>query len=529
MKKITKYLVFLLLAAAVGCAKRGSITGGLKDTIPPVLEQSIPANFSTNFKGKSFKLVFNEYVKMKDVSKQLIISPPMKVEPMIVPQAASKAFTITIKDTLQPNTTYSFNFGQSLQDNNEGNPYSQFKYVFSTGNYIDSLSIGGRIKDAYSKKTDNFVSVMLYEVTDTFNDSIIYKQPPRYITNTLDSLKTWKLGNLKAGKYLLIALKDNNNNKFDPKRDKIGFQKDFVTIPNDTVFELELFREDLPFKSLRPSLDAGNKLLMGYESDPKAMSATLKNGQDVLPTVVTKVPDKDSVHIWFRPVKADSLQLNVVKGDYKADYWVKIKSQKKDTLSFSTKTSGTLPLRGKFALESSIPLVKFDNAKMFVTKKDSSNVAFTTQYDEFTRKLEFDFPKEPLEKYTIRLLPGALTDFYEKTNDTLTYKLSTKNTSDYGNLRITLEKVKRFPVMVELTNKNGDVMFAEYSESATVIDFNAIDPATYTLRLIYDDNKNRKWDSGSFLQKRQAEEVIYFPKDLEVRANWDVDQPFTLP
>ncbi|WP_290837690.1 Ig-like domain-containing protein [Flavobacterium sp.] len=529
MKNFTKYLALLLLAATIGCAKRGTITGGEKDTIPPTLLQSIPANFSKNFKGQSFKLVFDEYVKMKDVSKNLIISPPMKVEPIIMPSTASKVFTINIKDTLQPNTTYSFNFGQSLQDNNEGNPYSQFKYVFSTGDYIDSLSLGGRIKDAYSLKTDNFVSIMLYKVDSTYNDSIIYKQPPRYITNTLDSLKTWRLENLKEGKYLLIALKDNNNNKFDPKRDKIGFQKEYITIPNDTVYELELFKEDVPFKAMKATLDAGNKLLLGYEGDPTDIKATLKNGQDVLQSVVTKVPDKDSVNIWFKPIKVDSLHLDISRADFKSEYWVKIKAQKKDTLTFKPNVSGTLPLRSKFVLEPSVPLVKFDETKISVTKKDSSAVAFTTKYDEFKREFEIDFPKEPVEKYQIRILPGAFTDFYDAANDSLTYKLSTKSTAEYANIRVTLENVNRFPVMVELTNKNGDVMYSEYSESATVIDFNSVDPALYTLRLIYDDNKNKKWDSGNFLLKRQAEEVIYLPKEFQVRANWDWEQPFTLP
>ena len=207
----------------------------------PVLKYSSPKNFSTNFKGDEIILGFDEYVKLKNLNKQLIISPPMKHEPLILPTNASKVITIKIKDTLQPNTTYSFNFGQSIADNNEGNAINQFKYVFSTGSYIDSLSIGGQIKDAYEKNVDNFVSVMLYEVNDTFKDSVIYKQSPRYITNTLDSLRTFKLENLKAGKYLLVALKDKGgNNKYNPKDDKIGFIKHYITVPNDTLFEIRI-------------------------------------------------------------------------------------------------------------------------------------------------------------------------------------------------------------------------------------------------------------------------------------------------
>ena len=210
-KSFLKYCIALLLVLLAGCAKRGNITGGAKDTIAPVLKASFPKNFSTEFKGKTIKLTFDEFIKLKDLKKQLIISPPLKNEPLIIPSTPSKNITITINDTLQDNTTYSFNFGQSIADNNEGNPYNQFKYIFSTGKSIDSLAIGGKVKDAYLKEVEPFVSVMLYDVTKNYNDSIVYKQTPRYVTNTLDSLKTFKLENLKAGKYLLVAMKDYEN------------------------------------------------------------------------------------------------------------------------------------------------------------------------------------------------------------------------------------------------------------------------------------------------------------------------------
>ena len=298
LKNNFKYIYLLLLLVVVSCAKRGSITGGLKDTIAPVLKASFPKNFSTNFTGNEIKLTFDEYIKLKDLKKQLIISPPMKNEPLISPLTSSKYITIKINDTLKPNTTYSFNFGQSIADNNEGNPLNQFKYIFSTGNNIDSLAIGGKIKDAYNKAVESFVSVMLYEVNDTYKDSIVYNETPRYVTNTLDSLKTFRLENIKAGKYLLVAMKDyNNNNKYNPKKEKIGFHREFITIPNDTVYELELFKETLPFKAFKPNQVSGNRLVMPYEGNihlanerPKIV---LKNKDEIIPTIVTQLPKKD--------------------------------------------------------------------------------------------------------------------------------------------------------------------------------------------------------------------------------------------
>lgn len=533
LKNNLKYTFFLLLLIIVGCAKRGSITGGLKDTIAPVLKVSFPENFSTNFKGNEIKLVFDENIKLKNLNKQLIISPPMKYEPSVLPTTPSKTISIKIKDTLQPNTTYSFNFGQSIADNNEGNPFNQFKYVFSTGDYIDSLSLGGTVKSAYDKEAESFVSVMLYEVNDAFKDSVVFNETPRYVTNTLDSLKTFRLENLKAGKYLLVAMKDyNSNNKYNPKTDKIGFSKDFITIPNDTVYELELFKEKLPFKTFKPSQASGNRLILGYEGKVNAAKDSpkiiLKNNNEVLSNIITKFPKKDSLQIWYKPIKTDSLNLAVAKDKYEANFRFKIKDQKKDTLSITPVQSGTLNFRDKFTLESSTPLTHFDNSKIKLINKDSVSVAFTTEYDEFNQKLFFDFKKEPSEKYTFTILPGALTDFFEKSNDTLTYKLSTRSYSEMANLRVLLQNVKQFPIIVELTNSKGDILASEYLENGTTVDFNLLEPSVFSLRVIYDTNKNKEWDSGNYLEKRQAEEVIYSSKEISLHANFDWEEIFDL-
>ncbi|ABQ03698.1 Ig-like domain-containing protein [Flavobacterium johnsoniae] len=529
-----KYISFLLVLLMMSCAKRGSITGGLKDTLAPVLVSSAPKNFTTDFKGNEINLVFDEYIKLKNLNKQLIISPPMKYEPLITPTGVSKFINIKIKDTLLPNTTYSFNFGESIADNNEGNALNQFKYIFSTGPYIDSLTLGGKIKDAYAKNVDNFVSVMLYEANYKYKDSVIYKEFPRYITNTLDSMRTFKFENLKEGKYLLVALKDkSNNNKYNPKDDKIGFIKHFITVPNDTLFELSLFKETLPLKTLKPIQASGNRLLLPYEGKQNFKlnkpTIVLKNNGETLETIVTQFPKKDSLQIWYKPLKADSLSLEVSKDTYNKKFTFKIKDQKKDTLNIKAVQNGVINFRDRFTLDTETPLVKFDKSKIKLINKDSTAVDFTTEYNEFEQKLYVDFKKEPLEKYSFTFFPGALTDFYDKTNDTLSYKLSTKEYADYGNLILNLKNVKRFPIIVEITNKKGDeVLASEYSEGKTQIEFNLMLPSQFTIRVIYDDNKNKMYDTGNFLEKRYAEEVFYFQREIDVRTNWDVNETIDL-
>ena len=529
LKNNAKYFLFLLVLIMASCAKRGSITGGLKDTLAPVLKSSYPKNFNTNFKGTEIKLTFDEFIKLKDLKKQLIISPPMKNEPLILPTSVGKIVTIKINDTLQPNTTYSFNFGQSIEDNNEGNPLSQFRYVFSTGAIIDSLFISGTVKDGYEKEVESFVSVMLYEVNDKFNDSVVYKETPRYITNTLDSLKTFKLDNLKAGKYLLVAMKDyGSNNKFNPNKDKIGFKKEFITIPNDTVYELKLFKEVLPFKAFKPIQVSGNRLIFPYEGKTDEMKLTLKNKETDLPIIITKFPKKDSLQIWYKPLKVDSLSLAVSKGKYNKNFTFKIKEQKKDSLNITTSQNRTNGFRDSFVLESATPITKIDNSKIKLINKDSVAVAFTTKYDDFNQQILFDFKKELSENYTFTIMPGAFTDYLEQSNKNSSFKLITKSLEEYGNLKVSLQNVKRFPVMIQLTNKAGDVVATEYCESKTKVEFSFIDPSLFSLRAIYDDNKNAIWDTGNFLEKRQAEEIIYLSKEIDVRANWDIEQVFDL-
>lgn len=527
LKKGLFIIALIGLISVMSCAKRGSITGGAKDTLAPVLVGSFPKNFSTNNKPTEIKLVFDEYVKLKNVNKQLIISPPMKKAPTILPYSASKTISIKLYDTLLENTTYSFNFGNSIEDNNEGNKFEQFKYVFSTGSYIDSLTLNAKVKDAYSNKVDSYVTVMLYEKNASYSDSIVYKEVPRYLTSTLDSLKLVKLENIKQGKYQLVAMKDvNGNNKFDPKTDKIGFQKDILSFPNDTLYEIELFKEVVPFKAVNAVQASANRLTLGYEGDAKEVKIELKKGTEKIPFKVSKLANKDSLNIWFKAQKNDSLAIDVVKGAYKKSFVMKVKEQKKDSIIFTNERGSDLHFRDRFSLYSNTVIDRIDVSKIKFIDKDSTDVAFKTQYDEYNQKVYFDFEKKPVEKYRLTLFPGALIDFNEKQNDTLVYDFSTKSETDYGNLRVKLENVKRFPVILELTTQDGKIIASATSDKETAINFDLVEPQLFTLRLIYDDNKNQVWDTGSFLEKRQAEEVIYFPKQIDVRANWDVEQPF---
>ncbi|MEN9336060.1 MAG: hypothetical protein RLZZ500_1047 [Bacteroidota bacterium] len=524
-KVLLLFPLIVVLLSAPSCARRGSITGGPKDTIAPQLLFSYPKNLSTNFSGTEIKLQFDEYIKLKDLQKQLVVSPPMNSAPEILPQTASKTLTIKIKDTLKPNTTYSFNFGQSIQDNNEGNPYSQFKYVISTGPTIDSLKLGVKIKDALERKTDNFVSVMLYEVNAAYTDSIVYNKQPQYVINTLDSLKAVVLENLKAGKYRLIAVKDvNKNNKFDPKTEKIAFQKDYISIPSDTIYELELFNEKKKFKATTTSHLKSSRLLVGYHGNIEKAEIQLLRNSEKIPTQLTRVVGKDSAEVWFKASKGDSLTLQIRKDNSSKTFGFKVRDFKKDSLSLSVEPKGTLNFSDTLRIASSIPLTNWDLQKIKLSRKDSSAVAFKSNYDSFKKEFQFLFDKEPNQKYRLEVLPGAFTDYLGNVNDTLKYTTNTLDVSEYGNLKINLERIKRFPLIVQLTDTQGKVKASAYSENSKSVSFDLIQPSKFFIRVIYDDDKDGYWTPGNYLEKRQSEEVIYHPVEVDVRSNWDVEQ-----
>ncbi|AIZ40741.1 Ig-like domain-containing protein [Cellulophaga baltica] len=527
--------LFLLLASIslYQCARRGTPSGGIKDTIPPKLEKAEPANMTVNFKGNKIRLYFNEYIKLNDVQNQLIVSPPLKNTPIITPAgAASKYVEIQLKDTLKENTTYTLNFGQSIVDNNEGNPNSFFTYVFSTGSYIDSLNLKGVVEDAFDKEAETFVSVMLYEMDSTYTDSTIYKKPPNYITNTLDSTVLFELKNLKKGTYALFGLKDEGkNNLFDQKVDKIAFIKDSVVLPTEEIYLLTLFKEEPDYSITVPKFEAKNKIIFGYQGNYKDIKInTLSKLPDTVRTMVTKLRDKDTLNYWFTPFEMDSLQFTVTNERQKVidTFVVKKRKLALDSLVLKPTINGTIGFNENFAIEANTPITKIDTTKIAFINKDSIAVKYTASLDSLKNSLEINFDKEPQEAYKLAIYPGLIEDFFENTNDTIVFNLKTNKYTDYGNFVLTLSGNVTYPAIIHLTDEKGKIKREQYVTEPKDILFSHINPGKYLVRVISDTNSNGKWDTGSYLNNLQPERVSHSPKLIEMRANWEEKFDFIL-
>ena len=526
---------FLLTVTALWqCAKRGTPTGGPKDEKGPVLLSAEPANYTTGFKAKRIRLYFDEYIRLKDIQNQLIASPPLKYQPEITPQGGTAKYVqIIIKDTLKENTTYTLNFGQSIVDNNEENPNNYLTYVFSTGDHLDSLMVAGVVKDAFNLEADEFISVMLYEIDTAYTDSVIYKKPPNYITNTLDSTTIFRLQNLKAGKYALMAIKDEaKNNMFDPLADKIGFTRDTVELPTDTTYLLSLFREIPGYSMVTPSMVSANRIIFGYRGgDEQIMIEPLTPLPDTVRTMVAKQQGKDSLNFWFTPFETDSIVFKVTnqKEMQQDTFTVKTRKLGRDSLLLSPSHRSAINFQDTFRISANIPIRKLDSNKITLLNRDSVALDYKGRLDTLANSFSIQFEKEAEQIYVVSLLPEAFIDFFGNTNDSIFYRLSTGGYADFGNLRLVIDGAPGYPLLMQLTDEKGKTLREIYATGPREFEFLNLPPANYLVRIIFDENGNRKWDTGSYLEDRQPERVIYYPQPIEVRANWELEQTFTLP
>ncbi len=529
------YSIFLITVCSVifqSCARKGSPEGGPKDEDAPIMVIAKPSNGSLNFDEKSIRIYFDEYIVLKDLSKQLIISPPLKNNPLITPQGIpSKYINIKILDTLKGNTTYTFNFGDAVQDNNEGNALENFKYVFSTGDYIDSLTIKGGVRDIKAKELSKNYSVLLYKADTTFNDSVPYRRKPDYVTKTYDSVN-YNFSNIKEGKYFLMAIDEENPDyKFSSATEKIGFLNDTIYLPKDSVIKksIILFQEKQPYKFKRAKQIKKGKIQFGF---------TGGNKKDFKVKLLSKAPEnykdytlfeeeKDTLNLWYTDIEADSLQYIITHKEEIDTATVFLRKKKIDSLVVSNNIKNVLHLTDTFKLTTNNPVVKIDTTKFSLVESDSIPVPFKLK-GLTSNEIGLMFDKKQKSKYTFTGLPNAIKDVYEvQSKDTLVYSFNTKEEEDYGTIILDIKKKVKSPVIIEILDKDV-VVKKEYVKSSKKLEFTLLEPKEYVIKAVVDENENGKWDTGVLLGKKQPERIIYLEEVLQLRANWSINQVFEI-
>ena len=527
LKKIQSLFLIVLVLSFSQCAKKGRPSGGPKDEDAPLFVTADPPYESINFDKDEINIYFDEYIKLKDINKQLIISPPLNPNnpSLISPQGSpSKYINIKILDTLLANSTYIFDFGNSVQDNNESNTLERFKYVFSTGKYIDSLTLEGNVKNSFKSENIENIKLLLYRLDSSYTDSAIYKRKPDYVTSTLDS-SNYKFSNLRKGNYLLVALKDlRSDYVFNPKTDEIGFLKDTISLPRDSIVTsvVSIFKEELPYIFKRGKELRKGQLIFGYEGKTSNLKIeTLSSVPDDFQTIIFPEKGKDTLNLWHSPIEKDSLIFKVSNNNSSIDtVIVKLRKKKIDSLEIKKLTSGVLDYNDTLFFATNNPIVKLDISKINFVDADSTSIPFSPFISKKESKFGFIFEKKFKTSYNLNLYPNALTDIFKTSNDTIKYRFRTRSLEDYGEIVLVIQNPKMTPTIIQLIETNDKTVAQEITSSSETISFKYLTPKKYKIRIIYDTNNNGKWDTGSYLQKQQPEPVEYFSEIQEVRANW---------
>ncbi len=562
---------FLLMLAGIlliRCANPGSPEGGSKDILPPRLMEAEPPNYTIHFQSKKIILSFDEFVQLKDQTNQIIISPP--VLPNTDFKLRGKSIVIELSDPLLPNTTYTINFGGSILDLTENNPARNFKYVFSTGTFIDSLSLNGKIINAFDLSPEKNVYAMLYmNNNDTVPfDSLPFKVRPYYITKT-DESGEFHFTNLSDKPLLLFALKDQNGNSiYDLPNERIAFYDSLVrgsyipvavtdTAKKDTSRVDTLARADSTRKSPEPVTPAYTMRMFAEKDTVLRLmkketirdgqlafyfSTSLRDAQFIPLKVDTAIPleeysaQKDTVFLWLTRQQQDTLRFRVVNNGIVIDTseFAPLpvrKKTKRDEVTpriavNSNVTGGTLNhFHNNPVLTASYPLERADfSSVLLISDKDTSKVNLSFR-DSIHRKIEVHHTWKDEKKYKLLIPDSVFFSYTGLTNDTLYFSFKTLAASDYGSLVINVNPAtKSSNYLLQLVNEK-DLVFSEKSiKEPGKIQFTYITPGTYRVKVILDNNSNGKWDAGIFAKRIQPEQVFYFSGKIEVRANWDVEE-----
>lgn len=575
---ITVIAVALLLA---GCANVVMPSGGPKDQKPPVVLVASPANNSTDFRGKTIHLTFDEFITLNNPSNNVMISPPMSKKPTY--RTSGKTLIIKFEEPLQPNTTYSINFGDAIKDLHEGNIFKGYTFNFSTGESIDSLSLKGKVISASTLAPMESMLVGLFsDDNDTLTlDSMPYRVKPNYITTT-GKTGEFEFSGLADKEYLVFALSDANSNLiYDLPNEEIAFHSELVkpyyiehqiittvidtismdsTAVNDTLVKpvdsiLEVKKPDYPVYVLYSFIqeDSVQKLfkkelvedgLLRFVFRYPASKVTI-NALESLPDTFNIMPvysmRKDTVLWYFTPCK-DSLWISINDG-------VNIS----DSIHFSLKPRENASRRRRHQEESIVkrltvknnlkgnklkpeqPLIIAFNEPIVKIKQPDS-ILFVENADTTYRKQQFEKLDDygfkyqiindlkPENKYQLIIPDSVFFGIRGYTNDTIKAGFSIEEESAFGNIYLTVEIPADVPqVIIELTTDQGKTIDTQIVTKTEEIAFEYLDPGKYKLKATIDLDANGVWSPGNFTKKMQAEKIVFYNGTLEVRANWDID------
>ncbi|MBI9054613.1 MAG: Ig-like domain-containing protein [Bacteroidales bacterium] len=587
------FLFVILISIIAGCARMAAPTGGPKDEQHPLIVEINPASYTTNFDSKLVKITFDEFIQLTDLQQNLIVSPILEKNPMI--QAKGKVLNIKFEEELKDSTTYNLYFGNSVQDFNEGNPIENFQYVFSTGEYIDSMSIQGHVLNSFNLLPEEGVFVMLYNSKE---DSVPFKSIPDYISKT-NSEGFFRINNIRIDNYKLFCLRDlNKNYLFDMPDEDIAFTDSLISFELITEVKIDTtFVEDSLI-----SIEGGLTKKYGdidtiitetniYYTIPEYTLMLFKEDRAVQYVANTKREEQQKVEIMFnKPIK-DSIIFELVDTVIETDWYIKELSENNDTVFYwltnseiynkenmkctlsyqkedsnlvyqwntdtlnlryfetkkknkdqeqklpgieyklSVKDRGSLDLNKNINLSFEKPLLDIDRSYIYLYNVvDSMEYEVGFKLNKVENELrEFELTSTWPEDSTFKLeiYPGAFTDISESTNDTLIVEYKVMTLDSYGKVLANISGIdSSFQAICQLIlpgKETENILDERIVQKDEILEFAYLNPKEYIFKVIIDRNMNGKWDEGNYLEHILPEEVLYYEKEIKVRANWDIE------
>lgn len=540
-----QFLLWLFISfVLVSCARVGSPVGGAKDSIAPKM---IGSNIDTTRVNvprdiKQLRIDFDEYISLKDISKNLIISPPIKYTKIIPSATGNKYLQIQWKDTLQANTTYNFNFGNSVVDLNESNVLPYFNFAFSTGEKLDDLYISGTITDALGNekntegKERNLV-VGLYQVKDTMN----YRQKPYYISKA-DPDGYFELNYLTPGKYRIVGFDDENSNSiYDSGKENVAFQKNEINLETSiSTLNLKSYPSKKAVKYKEMLISNGGVTMM-FEGKPEKVLVKAV-GEKPADYKVTHRAKSDSVKIWFDATKenigvtvSESLKFSYDTGSKQDTMSVFYKKPAKEDMTIANPFSNKLAPETDFRFSSNYTINKIqpENWKL---EADSIAQDFTAEISDLDStqvvvKSNFTAGK----KYKLTVPKNTLSSFYNRSSESVRFDFEVSKPEEFGSFAAHMVNLPSEKFWIQLLNDKNEPAYQQYTNQADVKFIN-IKPGSYKLRILVDNNHNGIWDSADFADGVPAEDAYLFKKvgekeamsKINARPMWEINENWDL-
>ena len=571
------------------CANIGNPSGGPIDKTPPIFMRSNPTPNAVNVKDRKIEIFFDEIVTLKDPSTKIIVSPAQTEMPRM--SALGRKVTVELVDSLLPNTTYTIDFSNSIQDNNEGNAIDNFAFAFSTGSVIDSMRVSGYVLDSRTLEPMQSVVVGLQS---NLADSAFHKEKLQRVALTNDRGQ-FTIRNVSPGSYHIFALKDlDRDYKFGNPTEDIAFL-DSIIVPSigsreaaDTVYN-DLNEIDTIMRATRPAYFPNDILLSMFNEDRKSqylannlrvdstrISLTFAAASDTLPSLSivgrNDVPDQwytlersqtnDTLTYWIRPPHLVSADTLIVATTYLRTDTASNLSWGTDTLKFTFQrqkakkkkkneetdsleqirfmelhplANGTQEVYAPLLLQTGTPIERYSREAFHLQRKLQNDTTFYPAEIKSIALRDSTLNRRDL-MLKVDWEPGAA---YTLAVDSLAmtdiYGLQTKPLKVDFNVRKMEEygnivfniPAVRDSAIVELLDGTEKIVLRAPVKNHRAELLNLL-PGKYYARLFIDRNGNGKYDTGNYDMHLQPEETVYYPGAINLKKNWDVEQTWDI-